>query len=184
MHIFEVGTESRKTVSPATGAAYGPFENPRQQLSSRFYRVTRCRLNDPGTAALFQLLEERSNPIAAVAVAGGAPRCPSAGSGHLGGSPNGRNPKFAWHDVFLTRHMAKPPNRVGITLRRCNVHLSTRHVGRRIVPVSWRYSSSTPLLQLPLARFGVSPGRRLKPVRESASRRSPANGGRDRKSVV
>jgi len=39
--FFEVGSESRRTSLPATGAVYGPIEIPRQQLFSDFFRMIR-----------------------------------------------------------------------------------------------------------------------------------------------
>ena len=185
VRIFEVGFASRRpesigTVLPATGAAYEPFEKPRQQLSFGFLRTIRRLPIDPGTVAEFQPIEtawvSQGFPTAAVAVAGEAPKCPSAGSGHLGGGPDRCNPYFAADDIFLTSPTVNPSDPVGITCPSRGIGRNMRPDACRIVPVSWRYNASAPRPRRRLARFGPSPSRRSRPIRGSAPPPSPASG--------
>ena len=101
--FFEVGSESLKTSFPATGAAYEPFKNFRQQLFFDFFRMIRCPskipVNNffrfflanqkpskfPAPQRLTQPLEVRSDIVRRCCLAGEAPKCSLAGSGHLGG---------------------------------------------------------------------------------------------------
>jgi len=57
--FFEVGGESLRTSFPATGAAYGPLEIPRQQFFFDLFRTNRLPSKFLMLRLKFQLLEIR-----------------------------------------------------------------------------------------------------------------------------
>jgi hypothetical protein len=59
-------------------------------------------IESPGTATGGKSFDLKDEIPVAADLAGGAPKCSSAGNGHLGAASGGRNPFFPPHDVFLT----------------------------------------------------------------------------------
>ena len=142
--FFEVGGESLRALVVGDGGGLWADRNSPSTAFFGLLPINSASIESPGAAANTNPLKKGAKQSAAAGLAGEAPKCPSAGSGHLVGGHQRRNPFFA---IFLRLRLFFDLSRQNpmVTIGYCPHHGRLAMERRRF---SLRYSPSSPGLRL------------------------------------